>query len=261
MPPAGDREDVLVLHAGATEVSAQVVSPDGSVIGAGHQPFASSSPRPGWVEHAAEEVWQAALAAVRAALATYDPSHEPSHEPRHEPRRLRAVQLVTHPDLVAVWDQETLGSPRPLLGAGDERAGELCDRLRGAGHEPRIVELSGLALDPRLTGPRLAWVAEHEPHTWALVASGRYGVGGLEAYLVARMTRGLDHLTTPAHAARTQLLDVTDGGWSAELCTVFDVPPDALPELVTGPGDLALTDPSTFLGLELPLTSLAVSRG
>ncbi len=257
MPPAGDREDVLVLHAGATEVSAQVVSPDGLVVGSGHHAFTSSSPGPGWVEHAAEEVWQAALAAVRAAVATYDPSHEPSHGPSG----LGAVRLTTHPDLVALWDLETLGSPRPLLGAGDERAGELCDRLRGAGHEPRVVELSGLTLDPRLTGPRLAWIAEHEPHTWALVGAGRYGVGGLDAYLVARMTRGLDHLTTPAHAARTQLLEVTGGGWSEELCTLFGVPRDALPELVTGPGDLALTDPSTFLGLELPLTSLAVSRG
>ncbi len=169
------------------------------------------------------------------------------------------MQLTTHPDLVALWDQETLGSPRPLLGAGDERATDLCDRLRASGHEPRAVELSGLALDPRLTGPRLAWIAEHEPHTWALVEADRYAVGGLDAYLVARMTRGVEHLTTPAIAARTQLLDVTHLDWSAELCTLFGVPRDALPELVTGSGDLALTDPATFLGLEVALTSLALS--
>ncbi len=236
---------VLAVDASTTGVTALVVEPDGSVAATGHQALAQHVPQPGWVEHAAEEIWQATLGATRAALAGYDGG------------RLEAVGITNQPGTTLLWDRDTLGSPRRAIGRQDRRTAELCARLRDQGHGARVAELTGLRLDPGLPGTTLRWLAEHEPHTWALVESGRYAIGTVDSYLVARMTRGTYHVTDVSNAGRTLLLDLETGDWSDELCSLLGVPRDALPELVPSWGRLATTDPVTFLGLSLPVSGMA----
>ena len=101
------------------------------------------------------------------------------------------------------------------------------------------------------------WLAENEPHTWALVESGRYAVGTVDSYLIARMTRGTWHVTDVSNACRTLLFDLEAGDWSDELCELFGVPRDALPDLVPNWGEVAPTDPKVFLGLSLPIAGIA----
>jgi glycerol kinase len=139
----------------------------------------------------------------------------------------------------------------------DRRTAAICQTMRTEGHEDRVAELTGLRLDPYFSGTKLRWLAENEPHTWALVESGRYAVGTVDSYLVARMTRGLHHLTDVSNASRTLLFDLAGGDWSDELCSLFGVPRDALPEIVPSWGELARTDPRTFLGLDLPIAGIA----
>jgi glycerol kinase len=129
--------------------------------------------------------------------------------------------------------------------------------MREAGHEDRISELTGLRLDPYFSGTKLSWLAEHEANTWALVESGRYAVGTVDSYLVARMTRGTWHVTDVSNASRTLLFDLERGEWSEELCGLFGVPRDALPDVVASWGHLATTDPRSFLDLELPIAGIA----
>jgi glycerol kinase len=158
---------------------------------------------------------------------------------------------------VLLWDRETLGSPRRAIVWQDRRTAEICERLKAAGHEPRVAELTGLRLDPYFSGTKLAWLAEHEPHTWALVESGRYAVGTVDSYLVARLTRGTWHITDVSNASRTLLFDLEQGAWSNELCGLFGVPRDALPQVVDNWGELARTDPRSFLDLDLPIAGIA----
>jgi glycerol kinase len=101
------------------------------------------------------------------------------------------------------------------------------------------------------------WLRENEPHTWALVEEGRYAVGTVDSYLIARMTRGTWHVTDVSNASRTLLWDLGTGEWSDELCELLGVPRDALPDVVPSWGEVATTDPRTFLGLELPIAGIA----
>jgi glycerol kinase len=139
----------------------------------------------------------------------------------------------------------------------DRRTADICTRLRDEGHEDRVTELTGLRLDPYFSGTKLMWLRENEPHTWALVESGRYAIGTVDSYLIARMTRGLHHATDVSNACRTLLLDLAAGDWSDELCGLFGVPRDALPELVPNWGEVATTDPTSFLDLSLPIAGIA----
>ena len=156
-----------------------------------------------------------------------------------------------------LWDRETLGSPRRAIVWQDRRTADICSRLRDEGHEDRVTELTGLRLDPYFSGTKLVWLAENEPNTWALVESGRYAVGTVDSYLIARMTRGTWHVTDVSNASRTLLFDLAEGDWSDELCSLFGVPRDALPDLVPNWGEIATTDPKSFLGLSLPIAGIA----
>ena len=172
---------------------------------------------------------------------------------RLEPTTSRGIGITNQRETVLLWDRETLGSPAPR----DRLAGPAYGRHLPAaaseeGHEERVTELTGLRLDPYFSGTKLVWLAENEPNTWALVEDGRYAIGTVDSYLIARMTRGTWHVTDVSNACRTLLFDLEEGAWSDELCDLFGVPMDALPEIVPNWGELATTDPKSFLDLELP---------
>ena len=236
---------VLAIDAGTTGVTAVVVSAEGEIVAKGYQEFAQHFPQPGWVEHAPEEIWQATLEATRLALAQVDVA------------ALKGIGITNQRETVLLWDRETLGSPRRAIVWQDRRTADICVELRDAGHEERVSELTGLRLDPYFSGTKLRWLAEHEPRTWGLVEEGRYAVGTVDSYLIARMTRGLHHVTDVSNASRTLLLDLATGEWSDELCGIFGVPRDALPDLVPSWGEVAVTDPRSFLDLELPIAGIA----
>jgi glycerol kinase len=241
------RRSVLAIDAGTTGVTAVVVTAEGTISAKGYQEFAQHFPHPGWVEHSPEEIWQATIEATRAALAAWS----------GKPEDLAGIGITNQRETVLLWDRETLGSPRRAIVWQDRRTTEICDRLKDAGHEQRVAELTGLRLDPYFSGTKLAWLAEHEPHTWALVESGRYAIGTVDSYLIARMSRGTWHVTDVSNASRTLLFDLEQGDWSEELCDLFGVPRDALPELVDNWGELARTDPRSFLDLDLPIAGIA----
>ena len=238
---------VLALDAGTTGVTALVVSSRAEVLARGYAEFPQHFPQDGWVEHDPHEIWDAALTAVRAALdALGDDGDQPT-----------AIGLTNQRETIVLWDRETLGSPRRAIVWQDRRTAGICDQLRADGHEPRVAELTGLRLDPYFSGTKLTWILLNEPHIFGQVESGRVAVGTVDSYLIARMTRGLHHVTDASNASRTLLYDIHAGAWSPELCDLFRVPIEALPEVVPSYGVVGRTDPKVFLGLDLPIAGIA----
>ncbi|MGY1807481.1 glycerol kinase GlpK [Blastococcus sp. SYSU D00669] len=235
---------VLAIDAGTTGVTALVVGEDGGVLAKGYREFAQLFPRPGWVEHEPDDIWTATVAACREALARTD-------------ARPTCLGITDQRETAVVWDRRTLRAPRPAIVWQDRRTSAVCDRLRADGVEERVAALTGLRLDPYFTGTKFAWLAEHEPELWNGVRNGSLALGTVDSYVIARLTGGARHVTDPSNASRTLLYDLAAGGWSDELCGLFDVPRGALPELVPNSGVVGTTDPDAFLGLELPIAGIA----
>jgi len=235
---------VLAVDAGTSGVTALVVAEDGTVTARGYQDLPQHFPRPGWVEQAPEEIWQATLEACRSALESAP--HPPT-----------CVGIANQRETAVLWDRERLHAPRRAIGWQDRRTAAICDRLRDAEHEPRVAELTGLRLDPYFSATKLTWLAEHDPRSWDGVRAGQVALGTVDSYLVARMSGGTRHVTDPSNAARTLLFDIGSGTWSEELCELFGVPRGALPEVVPSYGAIARTDPAAFLGLDLPIAGVA----
>ena len=130
---------VLAIDAGTTGVTALVVGEDGRVLSRGYQEFPQHFPQPGWVEHEPEEIWQAVLSACRTALGA------------HAGESVSCVGITNQRETAVLWDRETLAAPRRAVVWQDRRSSAVCDRLREAGHEPRVAELTGVRLGPYCT--------------------------------------------------------------------------------------------------------------
>ena len=236
---------ILSIDAGTTGVTALIVTDDGRIAARGYQEFAQHFPKPGWVEHAPEEIWQATIASCRAALSN------------HTGASPTAIGITNQRETAVLWDRDSLAAPRRAIVWQDRRTSRICDRLKAAGHEARVAALTGLRLDPYFTGTKLTWLAENDPDIWAGVLGGKVVIGTVDSYLVARLTGGRVHATDPSNASRTLLYDIHAGGWSDELCELLSVPKSALPEVRRSSGDFGRTDPDAFLGLDLPIAGIA----
>jgi glycerol kinase len=236
---------VLAIDAGTTGVTALIVTDSGTIAGRGYQEFRQYFPQPGWVEHLPEGIWQATLGACAQAL---NSAGSPA---------IACVGITNQRETAVIWDRATLAAPRRAIVWQDRRTTAICDRLRADGLEARVAAVTGLRIDPYFTATKLTWLAENEPATWAGVVDGMIAVGTVDSYLIARLTGGRQHVSDASNASRTLLFDVEAGQWSAEMCSLFGVPPHALPEVVPSTGVIGHTDPGAFLGLEVPIAGIA----
>src|SRR4030081_1956864 len=233
-----DRGVVLALDEGTTGATAIAVGMDGEVRGKGYREITQHFPQPGWVEHDAEEIWSAVQATAAQALDAAGA----------RPGDVQAIGITNQRETLVVWDRRTL---KPLTRAivwEARRPAAECLRLRGAGHEEGVREVTGLVIDPYFTATKLAWVMRNVP------GAKDAAVGTVDSWLVARLSAGKDHLTDASNASRTLLFDIGRGVWSEEMVDLFGVSLANLPEVRDSSGEISRSEPESFGGIEAPVT-------
>ena len=236
---------ILAIDAGTTGVTCLLVDDRGKIIAKGYQEFEQYFPQPGWVEHEPEQIWQAVLASAGMALAA-SPGAQVS-----------AIGITNQRETIALWDRNSLESPRRAIVWQDRRTAELVARLRMQGLEETVRDKTGLGLDPYFSSSKLLWIVENEPEIWHQVLEGKLAIGTIDSYLVARLSGGLSHITDASNASRTQLMNINTGNWDADLLKIFHVPESALPRIVPNFGQLAESSAEHFLGIMAPITGMA----
>ena len=234
---------VLAIDQGTTGSAALVVTADGVVAGKAYSEFTQYFPKPGWVEHDAEEIWRVTARVAREALAAAG-------------TEVAAVGVTNQRETVVVWDRETLEPLHRAIVWQDRRTAGLCRRLKEGGHEDMVRRRTGLLLDPYFSGTKLRWILETDPALAARARSGEVAAGTIDAWLVARLTAGAVHATDPTNASRTLLFDLDEGDWNDELLGLMGVPRQVLPEVRPSSGDFGVTD-GDALGIEVPIGGVA----
>lgn len=247
---SASQQRVLAIDGGTTGMTALLVDHSGDITSTGYREFPQHFPQEGWVEHDLGEMWSATLEAIETALRSHTSRYGSAPE-------IVSVGITNQRETICFWDRETLGAPRRAIVWQDRRSAELCSALKVQGLEPKVTQLTGLRLDPYFSGTKISWVKENDPRTWAQVETGRVAIGTVDSYLIARMTRGLEHITDHTNASRTLLYDINKGEWSSELASILGIDTSALPTIVTSSGIVAHTDPSVFLGIEAPIAGIA----
>jgi glycerol kinase len=236
-----ERGVVLSLDEGTTGATAVVVGLDGAVRAKGYREITQHYPQPGWVEHDAREIWSVVQSTAQDAL----------HAAGASVGDVRAVGITNQRETLVVWDRRTLEPLAPAIVWQDRRTAPVCDRLREAGYEKRVREVTGLVLDPYFTATKLAWVLEH------VDGAANAAVGTVDSWLVARLSAGRDHVTDASNASRTLLFDIEKGEWSQEMADLFGVSTANLPRVVDSSGEISATEPATFGGVAAPISGIA----
>ena len=241
---------ILAIDQGTTGTTALVMALDGSTLGRKNCEFPQHFPRPGWVEHEPEEIWQSVLGAVSGALA----------EARVSGAEIAAIGLTNQRETTLLWERASGKSATRAIVWQDRRTAARCAELKHAGHEARVRELTGLVLDPYFSGTKLGWMLEHVAGARAAAEAGKLAFGTVDSYLIWRLA-GADaaapHVTDVTNASRTLLMDLSKRAWSDEMCALLGVPKNVLPEIVPSAERVAVTRGFPGLPDGIPITGIA----
>ena len=238
---------VLSIDQGTTGTTALVFDRDCQVRGRGYSEFTQHYPRPGWVEHDAEEIWRVSTGAAREALAGAGVGA----------RHLRAVGVTNQRETVLAWERAS-GTPQGRAVVWqDRRTASICDELRARGLEETIRGKTGLVLDPYFSGTKIKWLLDNTPSLRARAARGEVAFGTIDSWLVWKLTGGRAHATDCSNASRTLLFDINALAWDDELLSLFGVPREALPAVNPSAHVYGETDPSAFFGASVPVAGVA----
>jgi glycerol kinase len=239
---------VLSIDQGTTGTTALVFDHAGQARGRAYGEFSQHYPRPGWVEHDADEIIevskQVAGDALRAAGI--------------QPDQLVAIGITNQRETVVVWDR---ASGKPIGRAivwQDRRTARDCDALKARGCEDMIRAKTGLVIDPYFSATKLKWLLDNTPGLRARAARGQVCFGTVDAWLVYRLTGDDAHITDYSNASRTLLYNIHALDWDAELLDLFDIPAAMLPAVRPSSAVYGKTDPQRFFGTGgIPVAGIA----
>jgi len=175
------------------------------------------------VEHDANEIWSAVQSSADQALKAAGVS---THD-------VAAIGITNQRETLVLWDRKTLEPIAPAIVWQDRRTADECRRLRDAGHEERVREITGLVLDPYFTATKYAWALEN------IEGAKDAAAGTVDSWLIAKLSAGAAHVTDASNASRTLLFDIGKGEWSEEMADLFGVSLANLPEVVDSSGAIA----------------------
>ncbi|HEY1044416.1 MAG TPA: glycerol kinase GlpK [Telluria sp.] len=237
-------EYILALDQGTTSSRAILFDHAGRPHGIAQQEFPQHYPHPGWVEHHPEDIWASQLAVAQRVLREYGVRAS----------QVAAIGIANQRETTLLWDRGTGEAVGPAIVWQDRRTAPECDRLRDAGHAPRIHALTGLELDPYFSATKLAWMLEHVPGARVRAEQGTLCFGTVDSWLAYRLTGR--HVTDTSNASRTMLFNIHDLCWDDGLLALFGIPRAVLPEVVPSSGEIGRTHAGLF-GDPIPVSGMA----
>ncbi len=241
---------VLAIEQGTTGSTCLVIGEDGRVLGRAYSEFTQYFPKPGWVEHDADEIWSVTSRVAREAL---NAASTASGGTRAD---VRGIGITNQRETIVVWDRATGRPVHRAIVWQDRRTAGICRELKEAGHEKSVRAKTGLVLDPYFSGTKLTWLLRENPELRARAEAGELAAGTIDTWLIHKLTGGAVHATDPTNASRTLLYALESGGWDQGLCDLLEVPRALLPEVRRSSGDFGVSV-GDAIGIEVPVAGVA----
>jgi glycerol kinase len=200
---------ILAIDQGTTGTTCMVFDEEGRIAGRAYSEFEQHFPRPGWVEHDANEIWEVTRKVAADAI-------EDAGSPE-----LKGIGITNQRETVVAWDRDSGEPLHHALVWQDRRTAQRCDELRDDGQEDLFRERTGLVLDPYFSGTKIEWLLQN-----GVDADAAFGT--IDAWLVFKLTGR--HATDYSNASRTLLFNIHELKWDEELCDLLGVRPGSLPE-------------------------------
>lgn len=229
---------VMALDAGTTSNRCILFDKEGRICSMAQKEFTQYFPKPGWVEHDADEIWSSQLGVAVEAMSKIGA----------EASDIAVIGITNQRETVIVWDKIT-GEPicRAIVWQC-RRTAKFCDKLIADGWEEKIRQKTGLKIDAYFSATKIKWILDHVEGAREKAEKGRLLFGTVETWLIWKLTKGKIHVTDYSNASRTMLFNINTLQWDEEILALLDIPASMLPKVKPSSYIYGETDPSYFGG-------------
>ncbi len=237
---------VMALDAGTTSNRSILFNEKGEICSVAQKEFTQYFPKPGWVEHDANEIWSSQLGVAVEAMNKIGAAAED----------IAAIGITNQRETAIVWDKNTGEPIYHAIVWQCRRTAEYCDELKEKGYTEMFRKKTGLIIDAYFAGTKIKWILDHVEGARERANRGELLFGTVETWLIWKLTKGAVHVTDYSNASRTLLFNINTLEWDKEILDIMDIPEAMLPKAAPSSCVYGNADPS-FLGGAIPIGGAA----
>lgn len=240
---------VLSIDQGTTGSTVLIFDHEGKIKGRAYSEFTQHYPKPGWVEHDANEIWETTIKVIGEALRTTGV----------KANELKAIGITNQRETVVMWERATGNPVAKAIVWQDRRTSKFCDELKAReGLQETIRRKTGLVIDPYFSGTKVKWMLDNVSGLRNRAEKGEIAFGTIDSWLVWKLTGGKAHITDYSNASRTLLYNIHELKWDEEILNLLNIPSAILPEVKPSSYIYGETDSDMFFGAgPVPVSGIA----
>ncbi|WP_077213622.1 glycerol kinase GlpK [Bacillus dakarensis] len=238
---------ILSLDQGTTSSRAILFNKKGEIVHSAQKEFTQLFPKPGWVEHNANEIWGSVLSVIATVLS----------EANIEAKQIAGIGITNQRETTVVWDKETGLPIYHAIVWQSRQTSEICEELKTKGYSDIFREKTGLLIDAYFSGTKVKWILDHVDGARQRAEEGKLLFGTIDTWLIWKLSGGSAHVTDFSNASRTLMYNIHDLKWDEELLEILNVPKNMLPEVRPSSEIYGKTVQHHFFGEEIPIAGAA----
>ena len=238
---------VLALDQGTTSSRSILFDETSNIVAVAQKEFTQIFPKPGWVEHNANEIWSTQIGTMAEVVANAG----------IDPSEIAAIGITNQRETTVVWEKAT-GKPvyNAIVWQSRQTMG-ICDDIKAKGLADKFRQKTGLVVDAYFSGTKVKWILDNVEGARAIAEAGELLFGTIDTWLIWKLSGGKVHVTDYSNASRTLMYNIRDLKWDDELLEILTVPKSMLPEVRPSSEVYGLTAPAVFQGAEIPIAGAA----
>ena len=237
---------IMAFDQGTTSSRCILFNKKGEILSMAQKEFTQSYPKPGWVEHDADEIWASQLGVAVEAMNMIGVTAD----------EIAAIGITNQRETVIVWDKNTGVPVYHAIVWQCRRTSEDCDALKEKGLTEKFKQKTGLVIDAYFSATKVKWILDHVPGAREKAENGDLLFGTVETWLIWKLTKGAVHVTDYSNASRTMLFNINTLEWDDDILAELNIPRCMLPEVKPSSCVYGMADPS-FLGGPIPIAGAA----
>jgi glycerol kinase len=238
---------ILAIDQGTTGTKVLIFDHEVNIKALAYSEFTQFYPKPGWVEHDAEEIWTVSINLVSEALS----------KASIQASEIKAIGITNQRETSVLWDRKTGQPIGKAIVWQDRRTAGICDELKAQGLEDVFREKTGLVVDAYFSGTKVKWLLENTVGLKQRAENGEIAFGTIDSWLVWKLTGGQSHITDYSNASRTLMYNIQELCWDKELLEILGVPETILPNVKPSASVYGYTNPASFFGESIAVAGIA----
>jgi len=237
---------ILAIDQGTTSSRVIIFNQEGKIVSFHQKEFKQYFPKPGYVLHDADEIWESVVFCMEKSLQKAKISFSD----------IDAIGITNQRETTVIWDKSNSKPIHKAIVWQSSQTKDICDELINQGYQELFKEKTGLLINPYFSGTKITWLLDNVKEAKTLLSENRLAFGTIDSWLIWKLTNGKSHITDYSNASRTLIYNIHDLKWDQELLEILNIPKNILPKVVDSSGINAYTDKSIF-GKEVPISGIA----